>query len=96
MTAARIAGERHTEWCARDHQCGVALGEHRSDPIAIRVPGAGRAVLTRVRDAAGVEYAEVRMRVALPQRDTAARLRLAALLTHLRTLIGPVRGQEAA
>lgn len=83
--------ERHTGWCARGHHCAVVLGEHRSDPIVVRVPGAGRGVLTRVRDADGGEYAEVRLRVALPDHEPDARSRLTALLTHLRTLIGPAR-----
>jgi hypothetical protein len=83
--------EYHTSWCAGGHHCAVLLGEHRADPIPIRVPGAGTAVLTRVREATGTEYAEIRMRITLPGTAPRARARLAALLTHLRTLIGPRR-----
>jgi hypothetical protein len=79
----------HTEWCAGGHRCG--LGEHRSNPMALAATGAGSAVITRARAADGTEYAEIRMRVTLPDHEPAARLRLAALLTHIRTLIGPAR-----
>jgi hypothetical protein len=48
-------------------------------------------LLTRVRSADGTEHADIRLSIALPADDTAARQRLAALLTHLRTLIGPAR-----
>ncbi|GII26496.1 hypothetical protein [Planosporangium mesophilum] len=83
------ARDRHTTWCAAGHRCG--LGEHRADPITLTVPGAGTAVITRVRSADGAEHADIRLSVALPADEPAARLRLAALLTHLRTLIGPAR-----
>jgi hypothetical protein len=75
----------HTGWCARDHQCG--LGEHRADPIVIDLSRLGRGVLTRVAGTDGREYAEIRVRVALPEHETQARLRLAALLTRLPILI---------
>jgi len=77
----------HTAWCAHDHRCSLA--EHRAEPITIRTPGAGSAVLTRVRTSNGTQYAEVRLSITLPRDDAHARQRLAALLTHLRTLIGP-------
>jgi hypothetical protein len=78
------------------HRCG--LGEHRAHPITITVPGAGGAVLTRVRAADGRQHAEIRLTIALPAPEAQARLRLAALLTHLHTLIGPTRpaGRHAA
>ncbi len=91
MKAVRTNTERHTQWCAGGHHCAVALGEHRSDPVVLRVPGAGRAVLTRVQGGDGVEYAEVRMRVVLPGQEPQARLRLVALLRNLQTLVGPAR-----
>jgi hypothetical protein len=72
----------HTEWCARDHQCG--LGEHRSDPIVVDLPGRGRAVLVRVRAANGREHAEIRVRVALAAVEPAARRQLGALLADVR------------
>jgi hypothetical protein len=83
---------RHTDWCARNHHCAVALGEHRAEPIALRIPGAGSAVLTRVRTADGTEHADIRLTITLPDNQPHARARLAALLTHLQTLIGPARG----
>jgi len=79
----------HTAWCAGGHRCN--LGEHRATPITTTIPGAGTAVLTRVRAADGSEYAEIRLRATLPGDEPAARLRLAALLTHLRTLLRPAR-----
>ena len=86
----------HTAWCARNHQC-QPLGEHRADPIIVDLPGAGRAMLTRVRGADGTDHAEIRMRIILPDHEPHARARLVALLTHLRHLIGPARsGRRAA
>jgi hypothetical protein len=82
-----MTGQRHPDWCARGHRCG--LGEHRSDPIGVQIPGSGHARLTRVQGADGREHAEIRMQVALPASEPHARYRLAALLTHLETLIGP-------
>jgi hypothetical protein len=83
----------HTQWCARNHQC-QPLGEHRADPIIVDLPGAGRALLTRVRAANGTDHAEIRMRIVLPRREADARTRLVALLTHLQTLIGPPRADR--
>jgi hypothetical protein len=83
--------DRHTDWCARDHRCAIRLGEHRADPITLTVPSAGSAVITRVRTAAGTEHAEVRLTVDLASDEQTARQQLAALLTHVRTLIGPPR-----
>jgi hypothetical protein len=83
------AASGHTAWCAGGHRCN--LGEHRATPITITVPGAGTAVLTRVRARDSTEYAEIRLRAALPADEPAARLRLAALLTYVRTLLGPAR-----
>jgi hypothetical protein len=83
------SSQEHTDWCAQDHRCG--LGEHRSHPITHTTPGAGSTVITRIRTATGTEHAEVRLTVDLPAGQEAARQRLAALLTHLQTLIGPPR-----
>ncbi len=82
------------DWCvSRNLNCRAEHGypgaEHRAKPITISNPGAGSAVLTRVRTAGGTEYAEIRLSATLPADEHAARQRLAALLTHLRTLIGP-------
>ncbi|GAA4461021.1 hypothetical protein [Phytohabitans houttuyneae] len=76
----------HTAWCARDHQCGTA-GEHRATPIGVDVHGHGRGSLTRVRDADGREYAEIRVRVALSPVEPYAHRQLGTLLTGLRTLL---------
>ncbi len=78
-------GTRHTAWCAADHRCN--LTEHRSDEIVIELPGYGRAVLTRVRDARGREYGELRARIALDADEYAARVQLRTALTDLRALL---------
>jgi hypothetical protein len=83
----------HPDWCAQGHQCG--LGEHRADPLTLTVPGAGSAILTRVRGIGGTQHAELRISITLPSNETDARLRLAALLTHIRLLIGPPRLRHA-
>ncbi|WP_320069774.1 hypothetical protein [Micromonospora sp. RTGN7] len=75
----------HTEWCGRDHRCN--LGEHRSDPIMVDLPGHGRAVLVRVRTAAGRDHAEIRLRVALAPAEPAARRQLAGLLADVRQAV---------
>jgi hypothetical protein len=85
------AATGHTRWCAGGHRCN--LGEHRAEPLSFAVPGAGTAVLTRVRDANGRQYAEVRLRVALPAEDASARIRLAVLFGQLRALLGPQRSR---
>ena len=71
----------HLPWCAGGHLC--ALGEHRSWPHAVDVPGVGRMVVTRVRTAGGAEHAEVRGSVRLPAGEPAARGRLGRLLADL-------------
>lgn len=76
----------HTDWCARDHQCGTA-GEHRANPITVVLPGHARATLTRVRDADGREYAEIRARLALSPGEPYARRQLFTLLAGLRDLV---------
>ena len=75
----------HTDFCARDHRCN--LGEHRSDDIVVDLPGHGRAVLVRVRTAAGREHAEVRVRVALAPGEIAARRQLVGLLGDVRQAV---------
>lgn len=81
--------DTHTAWCAGGHRC--CLGEHRADPHTLTASGAGSATITRIRNASGVEYAEIRLRINLPGNERDARTRLASVLTHLRTLIGPPR-----
>lgn len=75
----------HTDWCARGHQCGI--GEHRSDPLLVDLPGYGRAVLTRVQAGDGRQHAEIRVRVALSVTEPTARRQLACLLADLRHLV---------
>ncbi|MET8371787.1 hypothetical protein [Micromonospora profundi] len=79
----RAAG--HTDWCGKDHRCN--LGEHRSNEIVVDVAGRSRAVLVRVRTAAGREHAEVRVRVALAPTEVAARRQLVGLLGDLRQAV---------
>ncbi|TDC33343.1 hypothetical protein [Micromonospora sp. KC213] len=75
----------HTDWCGRDHRCG--LGEHRSPEIVVDIPGHARAVLVRVRTAAGREHAEIRVRVALASAELPARRQLVGLLGDLRQAV---------
>jgi hypothetical protein len=79
------AASGHTDWCARDHRCN--LGEHRSEEMVTGLPGHGRAVVTRVRDEQGREYAEVRARVRLHTTDTGARWQIGVLLSGLDLLL---------
>ncbi|RAO54410.1 hypothetical protein [Micromonospora saelicesensis] len=81
----RRTRDGHTDWCGKDHRCG--LGEHRSDEIIVDVAGRSRAVLVRVRTAAGREHAEVRVRVALAPSELAARRQLVGLLGDLRQAV---------
>ncbi|MGC5308764.1 hypothetical protein [Micromonospora zamorensis] len=81
----RAGRDGHTEWCGKDHRCG--LGEHRSEEIVVDVAGRSRAVLVRVRTAAGREHAEVRVRVALAPGEVAARRQLVGLLGDLRKTV---------
>jgi hypothetical protein len=84
MTARRAGRAGHTDWCGRDHRCN--LGEHRSDEIVVDA-GHARAVLVRVRTAAGREHAEVRVRVALAPGEIAARRQLVGLLGDVRQAV---------
>jgi len=83
------ANRGHTQWCARDHRCG--LKEHRAEPIAFVVPRAGNGQLTRVFAADGREYAEIRLQVPLPSSEPGARALLLALLGRLPALLRPER-----
>ncbi|MGC5050101.1 hypothetical protein ACLQ2S_01400 [Micromonospora sp. DT48] len=76
--------DRHTGWCAGGHRCG--LGEHRSDEIVVDA-GRARAVLVRVRSAAGRDHAEIRLRVALAPTEVAARRQLVGLLDDVRQAV---------
>jgi hypothetical protein len=72
---------RHADWCAEGHRCG--LGEHRSHPHVVEVPGAGRVVVTRVQSRDGREHAEIRATVRLSAHEPRARWQLARLMTEL-------------
>ncbi|GIJ22008.1 hypothetical protein [Micromonospora lutea] len=76
--------DRHTGWCAGDHRCN--LGEHRSNEIVVDA-GHARAVLVRVRSAAGRDHAEIRLRVALAPTEVAARRQLVGLLGDVRQAV---------
>jgi hypothetical protein len=76
----------HTDWCTRDHRCGVA--EHRSADLTAREIG-GRAWLTRVR-AGDVEYVEIRARIPLHSTEKVAHWQLATALTLMRALLAEV------
>ena len=87
--AARPRTGEHPDWCARGHLCG--LSEHRAEPIALRVPGRGVTVLTRVMAADGREHVEIRTRIALAPGEQQARAHLALIVrelqNHLRRVI---------
>lgn len=76
----------HTDWCARDHRCGVA--EHRSPEIVADELGA-RATITRIR-AGSVEYVEVRARIPLHHTETGASWQLTTMLRLIRDLLAAV------
>lgn len=86
MTAV---ARKHADWCAQGTTCG--LGEHRSRPHMVDVPGAGRAVLTRVRAESGREWAEIRVTVPLSGFEPRARWQLARLLSGLGRLVVSIR-----
>lgn len=75
----------HTTWCARGHHCG--LGEHRSAPVGVDLPGLGRGVLIRVADHTGRQHAELRLTITLTPHEQTARDQLATLLTGLTNLL---------
>ncbi len=92
MTAARTMARLHrtptphTDWCARDHRCGI--NEHRSAEIIADHLG-GRAVVTRVR-AGDTEYTEIRARIPLHSNETGARWQVATALHLMRDLLAAV------
>ena len=89
-TVARLRRDPtgHTAWCARDHRCN--LNEHRSAELIADLPGAGRAIITRIRDANGREYAEIRARIPLHHTETGARWQLTTALRLIRELLAAI------
>jgi len=83
MARIRRAETPHTEWCARDHTCGI--DQHRARPV-VTARGSGRAVMTRTR-AGDVDYAEVVIRIPLHRNESTARKQLATLLRMLGELL---------
>ncbi|MEU5935895.1 hypothetical protein [Micromonospora sp. NPDC047187] len=83
----------HPDWCARGHLCG--MGEHRGQPMTLRVPGHGVVVLTRVLAADGSQHAEIHTRISLAAGDTNARAHLMRIVTEfdaaLRRMVRPQR-----
>ncbi|GLW30158.1 hypothetical protein [Actinoplanes regularis] len=77
----------HTDWCMRDHTCGV--DEHRGRLIVIAPDTGGRAIVTRVR-AGTVDYAEIRIRVPLRRNEPTARQQLTTALHLCRELLATV------
>ena len=76
----------HTDWCARDHSCG--LGEHRARPVTLDAGSRGVVVLTRVLAANGRQHVEIRTRITLTNAGEAhARAQLARILTQLDALL---------
>ncbi|MBW6432711.1 hypothetical protein KZ829_03020 [Actinoplanes hulinensis] len=88
-TMARIhrAATDHTDWCVRDHTCG--LDTHRGRPITIAPDIGGRAVVTRVR-AGDRDYAEITLRVPLHRSERVAGEQVTTILHHLRSLFAAV------
>jgi hypothetical protein len=82
----------HTDWCTRDHRCGV--NEHRSADITADEIG-GRAWITRVR-AGDREYAEIRARIPLHPNDTLARWQIATALNLMRELLTTIAARLIA
>ena len=76
----------HTDWCARDHSCG--LGEHRAQPVTLDAGWRGVMVLTRVLAADGGQHLEIRTRIILTNAGEAhARAQLAQILPLLDALL---------
>ena len=92
-TMARLhrAETPHTDWCARDHRCGVA--EHRSaDIVAADIGGRAWIICVRVDDR---EYAEIRARIPLHSNESVARWQLATALEIMRELVATVAARLA-
>ncbi|GAA1586869.1 hypothetical protein [Actinoplanes couchii] len=80
----------HTDWCARDHRCGIDT--HRSPDVIADATG-GRGVITRVR-AVDRDYAEITIRVRLDHRDPIAVRQVGLTLHLIRRLIQGVNAMR--
>ena len=76
----------HTDWCARDHRCGIT--EHRSPDIFTDATG-GRGVMNRVQ-AGDRNYAEITIRVRLDRREAVAARQVSLTLHLINSLIRAV------
>jgi hypothetical protein len=87
-TMARIqrTATDHTDWCARDHRCGIDA--HRSPDIFADATG-GRGVMNRVR-AGDRDYAEITIRVRLDRREAIAQRQVGLTLHLINRLISAV------
>jgi hypothetical protein len=87
-TMARIQRTEtpHTDWCARDHRCGIDA--HRSPDILADATG-GRGVVNRVR-AGDRDYAEITIRVRLDRREAVASRQVGLTLHLINKLIRAV------
>jgi hypothetical protein len=74
----------HTEWCARDHRCG--LNVHTSPDMYTDGPLGARGVLNRVRTETS-DYAEIRIRIPISGREPIARKQLGVALHLIRELL---------
>ncbi|WP_436525335.1 hypothetical protein [Actinoplanes sp. HUAS TT8] len=77
----------HTDWCVRDHTCGLA--EHRGRPIIVAPEAGGRAIVTRVH-AGDREYAAITLRVPLHRSASVAAAQLGEVLSGIRNLLAAV------
>jgi hypothetical protein len=85
-TMARVIREPipHTEWCARDHRCGVTV--HTSPDMYTDGPLGARGVLNRVQTETS-DYAEIRIRIPISLRENIARKQLGVALNMIRELL---------
>jgi hypothetical protein len=74
----------HTDWCARDHRCG--LNVHTSPDMYTDGPLGARGVLNRVHTPTS-DYAEIRIRIPISAREPIARKQLGVALHLIRELL---------
>lgn len=74
----------HTDWCARDHRCGITV--HTSPDMYTDGPLGARSVMNRVQTETS-HYAEIRVRIPLSRIERIARKQLGFTLHLLRDLL---------